>query len=73
MEYSEYIKDLTSKQVSEKAMKTRCLDCQQTESYLSDSVYYGDGDCSVEELIEFRKQGFITVGNVKCPCFIPQK
>lgn len=73
MEYSEYIKDLTSKQVSEKAMKTRCLDCQQTESYLSDSVYYGDGDCSVEDLIEFRKHGFMKIGNIKCPCFIPQK
>jgi len=69
MEDSKYIKTLTSKPVSQECMKNRCVHCQQTEYYISDSVYFNDGDCTIEDLIEFRKHGFLIIDKIHCPCY----
>ena len=69
METSEYIKNITLKSVSEKCMKHRCPHCQQTEYYLSDSVLFNDGDCTIDELLEFRKHGFLIIDKIHCSCY----
>ena len=63
------IKTLTSKAAAEKAMKKRCDQCKQMEEYMADSIYFGDGESTVEDLIEFRKYGFMSdQDGKKCAC-----
>jgi hypothetical protein len=69
MEPSEYIKNITSKSVSEECMKHRCTHCQQAEYYLSDSVFFNDGNYTIDELIEFRKNGFLIINKIHCGCY----
>ena len=62
--------DITSTEAGEKAMKDRCGDCKQLEGFISDSVYFNDGDHTIEDLLEFRKSGFMSDKNgEKCPCY----
>jgi len=61
--------EITSTEAGEKAMKGRCNDCKQLEGFISDSVHFNDGDHNVEDLLEFRKYGFMSdKDGKKCAC-----
>ena len=61
--------NITSEAAAEKAMKNRCDDCKQVEAFINDSVHFNDGDHNVEDLLEFRKYGFMSdKDGKKCAC-----
>ena len=61
--------EITSTEAGEKAMKGRCDDCKQMEGFMSDSVHFNDGVHTVEDLLEFRKYGFMSdQDGKKCAC-----
>ena len=61
--------NITSEAAAEKAMKNRCDDCKQVEAFINDSVHFNDGDHNVEDLIDFRKSGFVEQNGEKCSCY----
>ena len=61
--------DITSKAAADKAMKNRCDRCKQMEEFLADSVYFNDGDSTVENLLAFRKSGFMGQEGKECACY----